>query len=119
MQLGCDMKPSDYYATVDDYNTDILMSVHPPGAESTGSGYRLSLACLTPDQARAIARWMQIDELGDRGQLGNAIDDRNVRRHVTLAAERVLASMAKYLEPGDDPVKVIRGLMITAGWDVQ
>jgi hypothetical protein len=107
------VKQSDYYASIDDYNIDMLMGVQP-----IGSGYRLSLACLTPDQARAIAKWMQVDELGDRGQFGNAIDDRNVRRHVTLAAERVIAVLAKYLEPGDDPVEVVRGLMISAGWDV-
>jgi hypothetical protein len=112
------MKPSDYYASIDDYNIDMEMGVQHPWAEPIGSGYRLSHACLTPDQARAIARWMQVDELGDRGKLGNAIDDRNVRRHVTLAGERVIAVLSRYLEPGDDPVEVVRGLMITAGWDV-
>jgi hypothetical protein len=33
-------------------------------------------------------------------------------------ALRVMAFLAKFLSPGEDPVKTVAGLMATAGWDV-
>lgn len=113
------MNMRGYYATKEDHAIDMLLSDRQDGSEPTGSGYRLSQALLTRDQALAIARWMGAEQGEEPDNvLSAAIDDRNLARHVTLAAERVIAFMAPHLEPDEDPVDVVRLLMTGAGWDV-
>ena len=44
---------------------------------------------------------------------------RNLFRHAEADGLRMVAAMARFLQPGDDPVRVLVALMADAGWDVR
>ena len=44
---------------------------------------------------------------------------RNLFRHAEADGLRMVAAMARFLQPGDDPVRVLVSLMADAGWDVR
>ncbi len=43
---------------------------------------------------------------------------RNLMRNVECDGKRIMGLLARFLEPGDDPVKIVAQLMRDAGWDV-
>lgn len=58
-----------------------------------------------PDPA-AIARWQRSG------------GERNVFRRVAEDGLRMIAAIARHLQPGEDPVRALCALMAQAGWDV-
>lgn len=48
-------------------------------------------------------------------QAGN---DRNLLRHATLDGQRMIAWLARYVEPGEDPVKLLIQMAAAYGMDV-
>lgn len=44
---------------------------------------------------------------------------RNLFRHAEADGLRMVAAMSRFLQPGDDPVRVLVSLMADAGWDVR
>jgi hypothetical protein len=44
---------------------------------------------------------------------------RNLFRHAEADGLRMVAAMARFLQPGDDPVRALVALMAEAGWDVR
>ncbi len=44
--------------------------------------------------------------------------DRNLNRHVEADGVRLVAWLAKHLQPGEDPLKQLVRLAVDAGWDV-
>lgn len=44
--------------------------------------------------------------------------DRNLARELEADGARVVSWLARYLSPGDDPLKAVVRLAISAGWDV-
>ncbi len=45
-------------------------------------------------------------------------DIRNLMRHAEADGMRMIAAIARYLSPGDDPVRLLLSLMAQAGFDV-
>lgn len=59
-----------------------------------------------PDLAGA-ARWQRSGDI------------RNLMRHAEADGLRLIGAIARYLSPGEDPVKILLSLMAQAGFDVQ
>jgi hypothetical protein len=54
----------------------------------------------------------------DPRQFMQAGANRNVFRHAKADGLRMLAWIARHMQPGDDPVKALVRLAVDAGWDV-
>jgi hypothetical protein len=67
------------------------------------------------DHKTAMEAWRRWK---DSSPLMQAGADRNAFRHAEADGLRMVAWIAKYVEPGQDPVKVLVRMAIDAGWDV-
>lgn len=54
----------------------------------------------------------------DPSPLFQAGADRNAIRHAELDGLRIVAWLARFIEPGEDPLKTLVSMAIDAGWDV-
>ena len=75
---------------------------------------------LTQDQLRALNRLYEMAPVppGKEQYLLQAGADRNMFRHAEHDGLRLLAWLAKWVEPGTDPLKVLVQVAVAAGWNV-
>lgn len=82
------------------------------GVEFTSDG-----VALTKDEFKNLQKLYEFTET-DKSQFHKAGSDRNLIRHAKCDGLRVIAFMSKFLEPGEDPVKVLARLASNYGFDV-
>ncbi len=58
------------------------------------------------------------DNWEDPKHFMQAVADRNLLRHAEMDGFRLIAWLAKYVEPGADPLKILISLASNAGWDI-
>lgn len=77
----------------------------------------------THDQYNAICQWAGITKDFNEDDPAKVLWKADATRCVMTEAEsqgsRVIAYIAKFLEPGEDPVRWLHGLMMDAGYDVR
>lgn len=82
-----------------------------------GKAYRYEGVALTHDQINRLKKVYGFTK-SDDNLLTQAGDFRNLTRYVQEDGIRVMAFLSRYLEPGEDPVKLTQRLCIDAGFDV-
>lgn len=65
---------------------------------------------------RQVKAWEQWE---DSSKLMQAGADRNMLRHAAHDGLRIIAWLAKYVEPGQDPLKEIVKMIVDRGYDVE
>jgi hypothetical protein len=79
-------------------------------------GKRSGSVCLTHDELRSLEKVYEFHS--EENPLLQAGADRNLFRHAEADGLRVLAWLSRYTEPGQDPLKVLVGLAVEAGLNV-
>ena len=85
--------------------------------ETLQSGVRHQGVTVTFEQYEAIAKLYGLTSSGS--SVERAARQREAFRYAEHDGLRVLAFLAGFMEPGDDPVKAVVRLAVDAGWDVQ
>lgn len=85
-----------------------------------GQGLTSGPNALTHDESEHVRRlYGYVPEPEGRGrELLQAGADRNVLRHAQADGLRLVAWLARYVEPGKDPLRTLVELACQAGWDV-
>jgi hypothetical protein len=106
-------------ATIDRASADYTPS--SPSAANLGRAigfdWRHGSINLTADEVRSLADLYGFD-LSQGDDLGKHGSRMNLMRHAEADGMRMIAWLAKFCEPGDDPVRVLVQLAMLAGWDV-
>lgn len=76
---------------------------------------RIGAVALTRDEWRALQRLYGFVDDPSRWQRLGA--DRNMIRHAETDGIRLLARLAKYCAPGQDPIEILAELFAAAGYD--
>ena len=82
-----------------------------------GAGIRHKSVSLTKDEFDSLRRYYQYH--AEDNKLLQAGADKNCCKAIEHDGMRVMAAIAKYLEPLEDPVRFVQQLMVDAGYDVQ
>lgn len=85
--------------------------------ELLGQYARQDGVAFTAEQVKNLKKIYDFDE-SDDNILTQAGDQRNLMRYVQADGMRVMAFLARYLEPGEDPVRVVQDLFMQTGFDV-
>jgi len=111
---------------------DVTFKASDPEAQDTirilGSGETFEGVTFTRDQIRALEKLYKfnntISNYNDNlravkvDRFEQAGSSRNLFRYTRSDGFRVMAILAKYLEPGEDPVKFIVRLLSSQGYDI-
>jgi hypothetical protein len=81
-----------------------------------GSGYTQEGVTLSKSEFRAIRKLYDVKP--EDNEFTQAGTDRNVMRHAEFDGLRMVAWLAQYVEPGQDPLRTLVQLAVEAGIDV-
>lgn len=83
-----------------------------------GTGVACKSVALSTTEWRNVQRVYGYSSEKDPNPLIQAGNDRNTLRHAECDGLRLLAWIAAYMPPNEDPMKVLIQLASDAGWDV-
>lgn len=81
-------------------------------------GFNHGSVCVTRDQEDRFRKIYGFTSRRGRTALENAGDIRNLMRYADIDGLRVMAFLSRYLEPGEDPVRLLQNALSDAGYDV-